>query len=57
MGKALALHEMRTVMCHVMQRLEMSLPPKWDSEAWQSEIKDIFVTIQPPLPVVVRPRY
>ncbi|KAF7791503.1 hypothetical protein EIP86_002519 [Pleurotus ostreatoroseus] len=55
-GKALAMHEMRTVVCHVVQRLRLAFAPGWDTRQWEREIEDKFVVRHGKLLVVARAR-
>ncbi|KAG6330511.1 hypothetical protein ID866_8578 [Astraeus odoratus] len=55
-GKKLALQEMRTFVCCVMQRLEMRFADGYDVERWEKELKDYFVSVRGELPVVIVPR-
>ncbi|KAI0628543.1 high nitrogen upregulated cytochrome P450 monooxygenase 2 [Trametes polyzona] len=60
-GKRLAMQEMRTVVCAVMQRLEVRAAGSGgglEARAYDEGFKDFFVTKRPALPVsvTVRPR-
>ncbi|KAL4062216.1 cytochrome P450 [Scleroderma citrinum] len=55
-GKKLAMQEMRTLVCCVMQRLEMRFADGYDTKRWERDLKDFFVSVRGELPVVVVPR-
>lgn len=55
-GKNLAMMEMRMVLCHMMQRLEIRFDPAFDPETWVEKMEDRFVLRTGPLPIVVEPR-
>ncbi|EMD31235.1 hypothetical protein CERSUDRAFT_119940 [Gelatoporia subvermispora B] len=42
-GKNLALQEMRMVVCHMLQRLELRFAPGYDIDSYESKLKDYFV--------------
>lgn len=56
-GKNMALLEMRIVICHLMQRLDLRLADKWDPAEWEQNITERFTTMIGGLPVVVTPRH
>lgn len=56
-GKQLAMQEMRTVVCTVLQKLEVRVRPGWDKREYEEGFLDFFVTKRPMLPVTVHPRY
>lgn len=55
-GKNLALLEMRMLICHVMQKLEVRFAEGWDHRQWLEELDDAFVTRMGRLPVVLQRR-
>lgn len=55
-GRQLAMQEMRTVVCAILQRLELRTRPGWDPREYEDGFKDFFVTKRPMLPVTVQPR-
>ncbi|KAL1948858.1 hypothetical protein VTO73DRAFT_10664 [Trametes versicolor] len=56
-GKQLAMQEMRTVVCTVLQKLEVRVRSGWDKREYEEGFLDFFVTKRPMLPVTVHPRY
>ncbi|EMD31236.1 hypothetical protein CERSUDRAFT_127530 [Gelatoporia subvermispora B] len=55
-GKNLALQEMRMVVCHTLQRLELRFAPGYDVDSYESKLKDYFVIKRAELSVEVTPR-
>ena len=55
-GKNLAMMEMRIVLCHVVQRLELTAFEGWDPREWEGRFKDKFVAEVWKLPVVIKVR-
>ena len=55
-GKGLALMEMRLVLCHFMQKLELSFPKGYDPMDWDRQLEDRFVMKIGVLPVLARRR-
>ena len=55
-GKKLAMQEMRTLVCCLMQRLELRFADGYDAGRWGRDLKDFFVSVRGELPVVVVPR-
>ena len=55
-GKNLAMLEMRTLVCHTMQKMEMRFAEGWDREQWINDLEDVFVTRIGQLPVVLSKR-
>ena len=55
-GKFLAMHEMRTVVCNTVQRLSLSYASGYDPKSWERELEDRFVAMHGKLPVVIHPR-
>ncbi|KAI5982762.1 cytochrome P450 [Pisolithus marmoratus] len=55
-GKRLALQEMRTLVCCVMQKFDLRFVEGYDVGRWERELSDYFVAVRGELPVVVSPR-
>ncbi|CAL1712458.1 unnamed protein product [Somion occarium] len=55
-GKNLALTEMRTVLCHVLQNLSFRFVDGWDADEWERGLEDNFVIDHGALPVTVTVR-
>ena len=55
-GKNLAMHEMRMMLCYTLQNLDISFEKDWDESVWEKELEDIFVIAKGKLPVTVTPR-
>lgn len=55
-GKNLAFLEMRMLICHFVQKLEVHLADGWDRTKWLDELEDAFVTGMGKLPVTLRRR-
>ena len=55
-GRGLALQEMRTVVCALIQRFEFKLREGWDPKEFERGMKCCVSTGRPALPVVLRPR-
>ena len=55
-GKALAMQEMRTVLCAVLQRFRMRAVDGWDAGAYVANYRDYFTAQRPELPVVLELR-
>ena len=55
-GRGLALQEMRTVVCALIQRFEFKLREGWDPKEFERGMKCYVSTGRPTLPVVLRPR-
>ncbi|KAJ3557180.1 hypothetical protein NM688_g1609 [Phlebia brevispora] len=55
-GKPMAMHEMRTVTCHMMQKLDLRFAGGWDPKDWERDIEDRFVLKHGRLLVTVQPR-
>ncbi|KAI8969790.1 high nitrogen upregulated cytochrome P450 monooxygenase 2 [Trametes punicea] len=56
-GKQLAMQEMRTVACAVLQKFEIRLRHGWDLSEFDRNFEDHYVTKRPPLPVTLRARF
>lgn len=55
-GKALAMQEMRTVVCYTIQKLSMRFADGWDPSDWERDLCDSFVVKRGRLPVIVERR-
>lgn len=55
-GKNVALQEMRVLICHIMQKLELEFAKGWNSDEWERDLKDKFVADMGKMPVVVKVR-
>ena len=55
-GKGLAMQEIRTVVCALVQQYEFRLRKDWDPRAYSEGYKDYFVSTRPEVPVVVARR-
>ena len=56
-GKLLAMQEMRTVICHLMQNFDVRVPEGRDlRRAWEDSIEDKFVLKLGELPAVLEKR-
>ena len=55
-GKNLALQEMRTVLCHLIQRLIFRFADGYDPAQYERDHEDRFVTAVGRLPVVIEVR-
>ena len=55
-GKNLAMLELRSVLVHAMQRLELRFADGWDPLEWERELRDNFVADVWKLPVVIEVR-
>ena len=55
-GKALAMQEMRTVMCAVLQRIKLRPVEGWKLEDYDRGFKDYFVTVRGELAALVETR-
>ena len=55
-GKNLALQEMRVVICHVVQLLDIELAHGWDPAEFEAAFFDHFVAETEKLPVYVKGR-
>ena len=56
-GKTLAMQEMRTVVCALVQRFTFSLREGWDSREYDRAFKDYFVSTRPKVPVFLERRW
>ncbi|KAI0357606.1 high nitrogen upregulated cytochrome P450 monooxygenase 2 [Trametes cingulata] len=56
-GKQLAMQEMRTVVCSVLQKFELRLRDGWDPREYEEGFRDFFVTTRPAVPVTLQARY
>lgn len=55
-GKKLALQEIRTLVCCVMQGFDFRFADGYDVTRWDRELNDFFVSMRGELPVVITPR-
>ncbi|TFK79340.1 high nitrogen upregulated cytochrome P450 monooxygenase 2, partial [Polyporus arcularius HHB13444] len=57
-GKGLAILEMRTVMCALLQQYEVRLREGWDAGCYEERYRDYFVSTRPEVSIVLarRPR-
>jgi cytochrome P450 len=55
-GRALALHEMRTVLAALVRRFDVVFAPGFEAKDWINQLKDHFLMIRGQLPVLVRDR-
>ena len=56
-GKNLAMLEMRTVACALLQRFRVRLCAGWDKARYEEGYKDYFSAARPELPVLLEPRW
>ncbi|PSR70849.1 hypothetical protein PHLCEN_2v13290 [Hermanssonia centrifuga] len=55
-GKPLAMREMRTVICQMVQKVNMRFAPGWNPQDWERDMEDRFNVKKGPLPVIVEKR-
>ena len=55
-GKNLAMLEMRFVVCHAFQKLDLRFPDDWNPQQWEVELQDKFIQKLGRLPVIVSAR-
>lgn len=55
-GRALALLELRTVLCAIVQRFYVSAWPGWDRREYEAEMRDFVTLTRPRLPVKLEKR-
>jgi cytochrome P450 len=55
-GRALALHELRTVISALVRRFDLEFAPDFKAEDWANQLVDKFVMLNGPLRVVLRAR-
>ncbi len=55
-GKPLAMREMRTVICQMVQKVNMRFAPGWNPQDWERDMEDRFTVKKGPLPVIVEKR-
>ena len=55
-GKGLALQEMRTVVCALLQRFRVRAREGWDAPSFEREYRDYFTAPRPEVPVVLEVR-
>ena len=56
-GKNLAMQEMRTLVCAIMQQVDLRFADKYDPEEWMRELQDMFVVHKGRLPVIATRRF
>lgn len=56
-GKGLAMLEMRTVACALVQRFRVRLRDGWDTGRYEAGYKDYFSATRPELPVLLERRW
>ena len=56
-GKGLAMLEMRTVACALLQRFNVELCEVWDPTRYEAGYKDYFSATRPELPIVLHKRW
>ncbi|KAM5536552.1 hypothetical protein V8D89_009829 [Ganoderma adspersum] len=56
-GKGLAMQQMRTVVCALVQRFHVQLREGWQSRRYEEDFKDYMVANRPELPVLLEPRW
>ncbi|KAI1786948.1 high nitrogen upregulated cytochrome P450 monooxygenase 2 [Ganoderma leucocontextum] len=56
-GKGLAMQQMRSVVCALVQRFRVRLEEGWDPRRYEEGFKDYLVANRPELPVVLERRY
>ncbi|EKM57316.1 uncharacterized protein PHACADRAFT_208410 [Phanerochaete carnosa HHB-10118-sp] len=55
-GKALAMVEMRAVVCAVMHKFELRKAEGYDLDLWEKDVMDVYLTIRGKLPVILEQR-
>ena len=55
-GKQLAMQEMRTVVCALLQKFDMWAREGWDVREYDRGFNDYFITTRPEVPVVLSVR-
>ncbi|KAH9888087.1 high nitrogen upregulated cytochrome P450 monooxygenase 2 [Cubamyces lactineus] len=55
-GKQLAMQEMRTVVCALLQKFDMRAREGWDVREYDRGFNDYFITTRPEVPVVLSAR-
>lgn len=55
-GKNLAIVELRMVVAAVVRKFNIAFAPGWNPENWEENIKDHFLLVTGPLPVVMTRR-
>ncbi|THH32439.1 hypothetical protein EUX98_g1780 [Antrodiella citrinella] len=55
-GKSLALKEMRTVLCHLLQQVDIRFAKGFDPTQWDDHLEDCLTLEVGKLPVVITPR-
>jgi cytochrome P450 len=55
-GKNVAYHEMRAMIARFVQTFDAKLAPECNADEFKSNIKDCFVMVKPPIPVILHTR-
>jgi cytochrome P450 len=55
-GKFLALQEMKTVVCHMIQKLDMRFADGYDARRWFEDLEEQAIFMKGSLPVVIARR-
>ena len=55
-GKALALLELRMVVCAFFQRFRVRMQEGWDPKSYEREYRDYFTSSRPNLPITLEVR-
>ena len=55
-GKSLALQELRTVVCSLLQKFEFEFAHDWDPRDWEKNLRDHFIMVKGRLPVTAKVR-
>lgn len=56
-GKALAMLEVRTVVCAILQRFRIRLREGWDTDVYEENFRDYVTAAPPTLPVNLEGRW
>lgn len=55
-GRALALHELRTVLAALVRRFDLAFAPGYEEHDWIDQLKDQFILVRGRLSVVMTER-
>ncbi|KAG6889898.1 hypothetical protein C0992_003691 [Termitomyces sp. T32_za158] len=55
-GKRLAWYELRAVTVAILQRFTLQFDSGYDKASWERDMRDYFITLRPPLYVILTPR-
>jgi cytochrome P450 len=55
-GRALALHEMRTILASLVRHFNMRFALGFSPVDWEAQLRDAFILVRGNLPVVLGPR-